>query len=140
MYNKFCHYGVNCKKGHHGIDAICSDDLFTGICNCNPNASDKILELEEEINTLKSSEDGFTMISKERQNQIKKLSTQISNLKSQLIVHLNRDKLITDKISSTIRKISENDFDTCLPISNENNHYEIIFHENSTERKSGLSY
>jgi hypothetical protein len=74
MNKKFCHYGINCKKGHHGVDAICFNDLFTESCKCNPNASDKILELEAEIAQLKTSEDGFTVISRERQNYLKRLS------------------------------------------------------------------
>ena len=133
MNGRFCHYGVNCKKGHHGTDAICYNDLFTGSCNCNPNASDKIVELQDEINKLKASdsEDGFTVISKERQTHIKRLSEQIQTLKSQQIVHLHRDKLVTNKITQVVQNFSANDFTMSLPeVSEFHFHTELALHEN----------
>ena len=131
MNGRFCYYGVNCKKGHHGIDAICFNDLFTESCNCNPNVSDKINELQEEIIQLKLCEDGFTIISKERQTQIKRLSEQIQLLKSQQIMHLYRDKLITNKITPAVQNVSASDFSMSLPeVSEFNFHTELVSHEN----------
>ena len=130
VYKKNCYYGINCKKGHHGVDAICYDDLFVGTCNCNPKASNKIDELKEKIVYLQTSNDGFITISKEKTCEIKKLTNDINKLKDQQIMHLNRDNLITNEISSIIQNINENNFNENLPCVQTNYHFEITHHEN----------
>jgi len=87
----YCHYGINCIKGHHNLNAICREDLLFGKCECNNNL-DKIEKLEQEL--LKSrnniDEDGFIHLRKSNSKNIKQ---QIELLKMNNKIHLIKDKL-----------------------------------------------
>ena len=87
----YCHYGINCIKGHHNVNAICREDLLLGKCDCNNNL-DKIEKLENELLKSKNNidEDGFILLQKSNTKNIK---YQIELLKMNNKIHLIRDKL-----------------------------------------------
>jgi hypothetical protein len=87
----YCHYGINCIKGHHNINAICREDFLYGKCECSNNL-DKIEKLEKELLKSKNDidEEGFILLQKTNSKNIKQ---QIELIKMNNKIHLNRDKL-----------------------------------------------
>ncbi len=95
-----CNGGYNCRCGHHGINAICYDDLFLGSCKCSENPQEMIQEHLEHLERLKNNnDDGFlTIMTVETKRKIQNLKNSINVLEGQIMLHLNRDGYVDTSI------------------------------------------
>ena len=118
--SNFCKFGYNCRKGHHGINAVCFDDLFSGTCKCSTNPEEKINEITSEIECIKleHNKDGFvTVMTSETKDKLKNLQAKISMFENQKKLHLHRDNHIDFNIRVVQQKLTASDFEFELPES-----------------------